>query len=41
MCGELKHGPLAMVDEHLPTILICPPDRTREVEKMKFAECSK
>jgi glucosamine 6-phosphate synthetase-like amidotransferase/phosphosugar isomerase protein len=31
MCGELKHGPLALVDEHLPSILVMPPDPVREV----------
>jgi len=24
--GELKHGPLALVDEKFPTIAICPSD---------------
>lgn len=24
--GELKHGPLALVDEHMPVVIIAPPD---------------
>jgi len=28
--GELKHGPLAMVDEHFPVIFICPKDSVYE-----------
>ncbi len=33
MSGELKHGPLAMVDEDLPVIIIAPRDNTHKVEK--------
>ncbi|MEM9810944.1 MAG: glutamine--fructose-6-phosphate transaminase (isomerizing), partial [Pseudomonadota bacterium] len=28
--GELKHGPIALVDEHVPVIVIAPPDRHYE-----------
>ncbi len=28
--GESKHGPISIVDEGLPVILICPKDRTRK-----------
>jgi glucosamine--fructose-6-phosphate aminotransferase (isomerizing) len=24
--GEMKHGPIALIDEHMPVIAICPPD---------------
>ena len=27
LAGEMKHGPLALVDEHLPIIVICTRDR--------------
>jgi len=33
MCGELKHGPLALVDKTFPLLLIMPPDKTREVRR--------
>ena len=29
--GELKHGPLALIDETMPVILIMPSDNTHEV----------
>lgn len=28
--GELKHGPLALVDENMPVVVIVPPDHLRE-----------
>ena len=28
--GEMKHGPLAMIDEHFPTVAIAPRDSVRE-----------
>ena len=28
--GELKHGPLALIDENFPTIAICPSDSVYE-----------
>jgi glucosamine--fructose-6-phosphate aminotransferase (isomerizing) len=28
--GELKHGPLALIDENIPTIAICPSDSVYE-----------
>ncbi len=28
--GELKHGPIALVDEHMPTIALCPSDSVYE-----------
>jgi glucosamine--fructose-6-phosphate aminotransferase (isomerizing) len=28
--GELKHGPLALIDENYPTIAICPSDSVYE-----------
>ena len=28
--GELKHGPIALVDEHMPTVAICPQDSVYE-----------
>ena len=28
--GELKHGPIALVDEHMPTVAICPKDSVYE-----------
>jgi len=28
--GELKHGPLALVDENCPTLAICPTDSVYE-----------
>ena len=31
MSGELKHGPLAMVDEELPVIVVAPRDNTHKV----------
>ena len=29
--GELKHGPLALIDETMPVILIMPNDNTHDV----------
>ncbi len=26
-CGELKHGPIALIDQHMPVIALCPKDR--------------
>lgn len=31
MAGELKHGPLALIDEEMPVILIIMKDKTYEV----------
>ena len=31
LAGELKHGPLALVDEAMPVILVMPRDRHYEV----------
>ncbi|HEX6736677.1 MAG TPA: glutamine--fructose-6-phosphate transaminase (isomerizing) [Vicinamibacteria bacterium] len=28
--GEMKHGPIALIDERLPVVAICPPGRTYE-----------
>jgi glucosamine--fructose-6-phosphate aminotransferase (isomerizing) len=25
--GEMKHGPIALIDEHLPVVVLCPQDR--------------
>ncbi|MBS2012062.1 MAG: glutamine--fructose-6-phosphate transaminase (isomerizing) [Deltaproteobacteria bacterium] len=25
--GEMKHGPIALIDEHLPVVVVCPKDR--------------
>jgi glutamine---fructose-6-phosphate transaminase (isomerizing) len=27
--GEMKHGPIALIDEHMPVVTICPQDRVR------------
>lgn len=31
MAGELKHGPLALIDEEMPVILLIMKDKTYEV----------
>lgn len=36
--GELKHGPLAMIDEKFPTIFICPQDSVYEKNISNMAE---
>jgi glucosamine--fructose-6-phosphate aminotransferase (isomerizing) len=28
--GEMKHGPIALIDENLPVVTLCPPGRTYE-----------
>lgn len=28
--GEMKHGPIALIDEHLPVVALCPPGRVYE-----------
>lgn len=28
--GEMKHGPIALIDEHLPVVTICPRDKVRD-----------
>jgi glutamine---fructose-6-phosphate transaminase (isomerizing) len=28
--GEMKHGPIALIDERLPVVALCPPGRTYE-----------
>ncbi|NLD73589.1 MAG: glutamine--fructose-6-phosphate transaminase (isomerizing) [Chloroflexi bacterium] len=28
--GEMKHGPIALIDEHLPVVAICPRDKVRD-----------
>ncbi|NLG49480.1 MAG: glutamine--fructose-6-phosphate transaminase (isomerizing) [Chloroflexi bacterium] len=28
--GEMKHGPIALIDEHLPVVTICPADHVRD-----------
>ncbi len=28
--GEMKHGPIALIDEHLPVVSICPRDKVRD-----------
>jgi glucosamine--fructose-6-phosphate aminotransferase (isomerizing) len=28
--GEMKHGPIALIDEKLPVVALCPPGRTYE-----------
>lgn len=35
--GELKHGPLALIDETMPVILIMPMDNVHEVRRYVFA----
>lgn len=30
LAGELKHGPLALVDQHMPVLLICVRDHLQE-----------
>ncbi len=35
MSGELKHGPLAMVDKDLPVIIIAPRDNTHKVSRKR------
>jgi glucosamine--fructose-6-phosphate aminotransferase (isomerizing) len=27
--GEMKHGPIALIDEHMPVVTICPQDKVR------------
>ena len=36
--GELKHGPLALVDEHMPVVVIAPNDRLLEKVKSNMQE---
>lgn len=36
--GELKHGPLALVDEHMPVIAVAPSDRLLEKLKSNIEE---
>jgi glucosamine--fructose-6-phosphate aminotransferase (isomerizing) len=36
--GELKHGPLALVDEHMPVVAIAPDDELLEKLKSNLAE---
>ncbi len=36
--GELKHGPLALVDEHMPVVAVAPNDDTIEKLKSNLAE---
>jgi len=36
--GELKHGPLALVDEHMPVVVIAPNDRLLEKVKSNMHE---
>ncbi len=36
--GELKHGPLALVDEHMPVIAVCPNDELLEKLKSNIEE---
>jgi len=38
--GELKHGPLALVDEHMPVVVIAPNDRLLEKVKANMQEVS-
>ena len=38
MLGELKHGPLAMVDQDLPLIMLAPKDPTYTVSHCSRAE---
>jgi len=28
--GEMKHGPIALIDEHMPVVAICPRDKVRD-----------
>src|SRR5205823_9001253 len=28
--GEMKHGPIALIDENMPVVALCPPGRTYE-----------
>ncbi len=28
--GEMKHGPIALIDEHMPVVTICPKDKVRD-----------
>ena len=36
--GELKHGPLALVDEHMPVVVVAPSDGLLEKTKSNIAE---
>ncbi len=36
--GELKHGPLALVDEHMPVVVVAPNDRLLEKVKSNMQE---
>jgi glucosamine--fructose-6-phosphate aminotransferase (isomerizing) len=38
LAGELKHGPLALVDETMPVVLICVRDRCFDKTMNAFAQ---
>ena len=36
--GEMKHGPIALIDENMPVLIIVPADKTREKIMSNLAE---
>ena len=36
--GEMKHGPIALIDEHLPVVVLAPPDRHLDKVVSNFQE---
>ena len=35
--GELKHGPIALIDENMPVIVIAPHDRALREDRLQHA----
>ncbi len=36
--GEMKHGPIALIDEHFPSVIICPKDSVYEKTRSNMEE---